>query len=80
MKHRRNKSQDQNCAGATGSCAGKGSARTQEGEASAQPEVSKQGDQDLQPEEESSSKWADERQGQRDRAAEEGGRGKDDLE
>lgn len=64
-----------------GSYAGKGIARTQKGEASGQCWVSGQGDQDLQkqPEEESSSKLADERLGQWDRAAEEGGLGKECL-
>ena len=65
-----------------GSHAGKGIARTQQGEASGQRWVSRRGDQDLQkqPEEESSSKLADESQGQQERIAEEGGLGKDDLE
>lgn len=57
-------------------------ARTQTGEAFGQHWVSRQGEQDLQkqPEEEGSSKSAAEGPGRWDRAAEEGGLGKDDLE
>lgn len=64
-----------------GSCAGKGTARTQKGEASGQHWVSRQGDWNLQkqPEEESSSKLDDKRLGQWGRAAEDGGLGRDDL-
>lgn len=65
-----------------GSRAGTGIARTPEGEASGQRWVSRQGDQDLQkqPDRESCSKLTDETLGRWDRAAEEGGLSKDDLE